>query len=249
MELGWLIAVTFLITVSTSVLSGMSGGGAGFVVIPYYIFIGLTPQEAVATGKMGGLGAATGAITAFRGKGLVDKRFIRSFLVITTLCALFSAWFMPRLDASIFQTVIGWMLIILTPTLFINKASLQPGERSRRWIIGGFIAYTIISLAQTTMGTGIGTLLVLVLMFGFGLNALQANATKRVAQVLQAAILFVLLFVQGLVVLGHGVAALLGSMIGSHIGSKIAIKKGAAFVKIILAILMLTSGIVLLLEF
>lgn len=94
----------------------MSGGGAGFFAIPYFIFIGLTPQEAVATGKMGGLGAATGAVTAFRGKGLVHRRFIVPFLVITTICALFSAWLMPRLDASLFQSIIGVTLLLLAPT-------------------------------------------------------------------------------------------------------------------------------------
>lgn len=97
------------------------------------------------------------------------------------------------------------------------------------------------------MGTGIGTLLILVLMFAFGLSALEANATKRVAQISQAVILFVLLFIQGLVVLGHGVAALLGSLIGSHLGSKIAIKKGNRFVKIMLAVIMTASGVALLL--
>ena len=242
----WLIGLTFVLTASLGVVSGMSGGGAGFFMVPYYIFIGLTPQQAVATGKMGGLGMSTGAITAFRGKGLVSKRYIVPFLAITSACALLSAWLIPRIDGAVFQTIIGWMLIIMIPTLFIKTARLQPGERSRPWIVAGFIVYTIVSLAQTMFGTGIGTILVLVLMFLFGLNALQANATKRVAQFSQAIILFVLLLLQGLVVVGHGIAAMLGSMLGSHVGSRIAIKKGSGFIKIMLAIVMLISGIALL---
>ncbi len=242
----WLIGLTFVVTAVFGVVSGMSGGGAGFFVIPYFIFIGLTPQQAIATQKMSGLGAATGAVTAFHGKGLVDKRYIVPFMTITTICAVIAAWLIPKIDAAVFQTIIGWMLIALTPTLFIKKASLGPGARTRPWIVAGFIAYTLVSFGQTMFGTGIGTILVLVMMFLFGLDALQANATKRVAQISQAIILFVLLLIQGLVQLSHGIAAMLGSLLGSHIGSRIAIKKGTHFVKIMLAVVMLTSGIALL---
>ncbi len=83
-------------------------------------------------------------------------------------------------------------------------------------------------------------------MFLFGLGALEANATKRVAQSVQSVILFVLLSIQGLVFWWHGLAGLLGSTIGSHIGGRIALKKGDRFVKLMLAIIMLTSGIALL---
>jgi uncharacterized protein len=244
--LDWLVLLTFAVTFITGIVSGLSGGGAGFVTTPYYILIGLTPQEAVATGKMGGIGISFGSIGAFRGKGLVHKKYLGALLGITIACALVAAWLLPRLDSSILQQVIGWVLIILSPTLFINKGVFKPGKRSRGWIVAGFIAYTFITFAQTMMGTGIGTLLVLILMFLFGLSALEANATKRVAQVSQAVILFVLLLVQGLVIVSHGIAAMIGSWIGGHIGSKIALKKGSGFVKLVLAVVMVISGVSLL---
>lgn len=79
----------------------------------------------------------------------------------------------------------------------------------------------------------------------FGLTALEANATKRVAQAVQSVLMFVLLFFQGFIVVGHGVATLLGSFIGTHIGSKLAIKKGDQFIKYALAVMMAISGVVL----
>lgn len=83
-------------------------------------------------------------------------------------------------------------------------------------------------------------------MFLFGLSALESNATKRVAQSIQAVVLFVLLGIQGLVVWTHGLAGLAGSLIGAHIGTHIALRKGEGFVRIMLAVVMLTSGIALL---
>ena len=243
----WLVGVTFLVGFLSSLLSGMSGGGGGFITIPYYLLIvGLPPANALATAKMGGIGTSIGGISAFKGKGLVHKGLVFKVVAITFVCSLISAWLIPRVDPALFQRLIGAFLIVLVPTLFINKAAFQPGERSKHWIGLGFALYVVFSFLQTLIGTGMGSILVLILMFLFGLSALESNATKRVAQSVQSAILFVLLAVQGLVYWWHGVAGLAGSLIGSHIGTHIAIKKGSGFVKIMLAVVMLTSGIALL---
>lgn len=241
-----LIALTFAVSLVLSILSGFSGGGGGFLLTPYYIFIGLAPQQAIATGKFGGVGVSLGALAAFRGKGLVDKRYIWPLLVITFICALIAARLLPHLDGELLQRVIGILLIALVPTLFIDRAGLQPGQRSQRSIAFGYVLSVFIIFSQTLAGSGVGTLLMLVLMFFFGLDALQANATKRAAQLLQAAMLSVLLFFQGLVLIGHAIAGLAGSFIGCYIGSRVAVKKGAGFVKASLAILMALSGLLLL---
>lgn len=241
-----LVFLTLGVTFAASIVSGMGGGGGGFVVIPYFIAIGLPPAQALATAKLGGIGTATGSLTAFRGKGLVDRTYLLPFTLITLACALVSAWLIPQINSQIFEKAIGAVLLIMIPTLFIKRKSFQPGPRTRGWIILGFIAYTFFSFAQTLVGTGLGTMVVLVLMYLFGLDALRASATKRVAQAVQAVVLFVLLAMQGLVVWAHAVAALTGTTIGTHIGTKIAIKEGAGFVKIMLAVVMAISGVSLL---
>ena len=242
----WLVLVTFVVSIFASTLSGMSGGGGGFITIPYFLLIGLPPANALATAKMGGIGTAFGALTAFKGKGLVHKKLVIPFMAITFVCAIISSYLIPRIDPVLFQNIIGAVLLLLIPTLFIKKVAFQPGERSRGWIIAGFIGYTVFSFLQTLVGTGMGSLVVLILMFLFGLGALEASATKRVAGTIQSVVLFVLLAVQGLVMWAHGIAGLVGSVIGSHIGTHIAIKKGNQFVKIMLACLMAVSGVILL---
>jgi uncharacterized protein len=241
------VILTFFIAFVSSIFSGMSGGGGGFIIIPYFIAIGLSPANALATAKLGGIGVAIGSLTAFRGKGYVDKRYIKPFVIIMLVCALISAWLIPKIDSQLFEKIIGAALLLLTPTLFIKRAAFQPGPRSRTMIIWGFIAYTFFSFAQTALGSGIGTMIVLVLMFLFGMDALHASATKRVTQAVQAVVLFVLLALQGLVVWAHAGASLLGTVLGTHIGTHIAMKRGTNFVKYVLAGVMIVSGIALLL--
>jgi uncharacterized membrane protein YfcA len=242
----WLVLLTFVLSFLTSIFSGMGGGGGGFVMTPYFLFIGLPPANAIATMKLVGIGTTVGSIAAFQGKGLIRTRLVIPFMAIILVCALISAWIIPRLDPLFFEKFIGALLLVMIPTLFIKKAAFQPGKRSRAWIVMGFVAYTLFAFLQTLLGTGMGTLVVLVLMFLFGLSALEANATKRAAGIVQGVLLLILLGIQGLVVWTHAIAGGLGSVIGSHIGARIAIKKGDQFVKIILAVVMLASGIALL---
>ena len=242
----WLVVLTFFIGLASSVLSGMGGGGGGFIMMPYLIFIGLTPAQALATMKLGSTGTTIGSLTAFKGTGLIRRNLVAPFMAITLVCALIAAWIIPQIDSGVFQKIIGAALIVLIPTLFIKKASFQPGARSRGYIIVGYIAYTAFAFLQALVGTGIGTVLVLILMFLFGLSALEAQATKRIAQPIQGVVLFVFLAIQGLVVWAHGIAGMLGAIIGSHIGTKFAIKRGEGFVKIMLAVVMAVSGVVLL---
>jgi uncharacterized membrane protein YfcA len=243
----WLVLVTFLVTLFTGLLSGMSGGGGGVVVIPYFIAIGMPPASALATAKFGALGTSLGSLTAFKGKGMVDRRYIAPFMVITFLCALVSAWLIPQIDSKVFEKIIGVALLLMLPTLFINKAAFQPGSRTRAWVVVGFVAYTIFSFVQTLLGSGIGTMLVLVLMYLFGMDVLHATATKRVTQSVQAAVLFVLLAIQGLVVWAHGLAAIVGSAVGTHFGTYVALRGGTKFVKVMLAVVVFISGVSLLL--
>lgn len=242
----WLVVLTFFVGLGTSVISGMGGGGGGFVIMPYFLFIGLPPAFSLATAKFGGVGTSVGAITAFRGKGLVNKKLVVPFMAITFICAIISAWLIPQIDTGIFEKVIGIVLIAMIPTLFIKKVALQPGHRTRGWIVAGYVGFILFSFLQTLIGTGMGAMVVLVLMYLFGLNALEANATKRVSQSVQAIILVILLGLQGFLNWPHAIAAFLGATIGSHYGAHIAIKKGNAFVKIMLAVVMAVSGVALL---
>lgn len=242
----WLVLLTFVLSFVTSIFSGMGGGGGGFVMTPYLIFIGLPPANAIATMKLVGIGTGLGSVSAFRGKGLIRKKLVIPFMAIILVCALIAAWLIPKIDPQLFEKLIGVILLVMVPTLFIKKKAFQPGERTQGWIVVGFFAYAFFAFLQAMFGTGLGTIVVLVLMFLFGLTPLEANATKRAAGLIQSVTVFILLSIQGFVVWTHAIAGVLGSVIGSHIGAHIAIKKGDNFIKLMLAIVMVASGIGLL---
>src|SRR5438309_932634 len=66
--------VIFVITFVASILSGMTGGGGGYVVTPLLIALGFTPQQSIATAKLWALGIDSGSIAAYRHKHVKHGR-------------------------------------------------------------------------------------------------------------------------------------------------------------------------------
>jgi len=242
-----LILVTFIVAFLSSILSGMSGGGGGFIMTPYYLLIGLTPQQIVAGASVASLGLGSSSLVAMRGKQLIDKRFLWPLTGLTVLFTILAMLVLPRIQSGFFEVVIGVLLIALAPTLFIKRASMQPGERSRRSIVIGYVTYATILFASS-LGSGLATLLFLPLMLLMGLSALQSNALRRVLMLFQAGVAFCIVLPQGYIVWSYALAALAGCYLGGFIGTKVALKQGEKFVKYGLAGIMVVSGIVLLVK-
>jgi len=242
-----LIPVTFIVAFLSSIISGMSGGGGGFIMTPYYLLIGLTPQQIVASASVASLGLGSSSLIAMRGKQLINKKFLPLLVILTIAFTLLAMLVLPKIQSSTFETVIGILLIVLSPTLFIKKASLQPGERSRKSILLGYVVYAIILFASS-LGGGLATLLFLPLMFLMGLSVMQSNALRRVLMLIQAVIAFLVLLPKGYIIWSYALAALIGCYIGGHIGTKIALKRGDNFIKYSLATIMVISGALLLMK-
>ena len=242
-----LLPVTFIVAFLSSIISGMSGGGGGFIMTPYYLLIGLTPQQIVAGASVASLGLGSSSLIAMRGKGLIEKRFLWPLAIVTVLFTILAMLVLPRIQSGMFEIAIGILLILLAPTLFIKKSSMQPGERSRKSIIAGYIIYAIILFASS-LGSGLATLLFLPLMFLMGLSALQSNALRRTLMLVQALVAFCIVLPQGYIIWGYALAALVGCYLGGFIGTKIALKRGEKFVKYGLAGVMIISGLVLLIK-
>ena len=241
-----LLLVTFTVAFLSSIVSGISGGGGGFVMTPYFLLIGFSPQQIVGGGSVASLGLGGSSLLAMRGQKLIHKKFLWPLMILTLISTVLAMSVLPKISGNTFQIVIGFLLIILAPTLFIKKARFQPGQRSKKSIYAGYFVYAGILFASA-LGSGLATLLFLPLLFLMGLTALEANATRRVLMLMQSAITFCIVLPQGFIIWSHTLASLAGCWIGGHIGTKIALKKGDKFVKIGLATVMVLSGLGLIL--
>jgi uncharacterized membrane protein YfcA len=238
------IILLFVGGLVTGVLSGISGGGAGMLMIPLMIAVGLSPQQAVATGKMSALGSAFGGLSAFRKSGHIRRDIFKVMLPIAIIIGLLTPLIFIKLDSEVMQKAIGVILLLMVPTLFIRKKSTMIHGSKRRRL--GYFLYSIVLTLQSLFGSGVGSLSLFVMTLLFGTSKIEANATKRAITAVITPLTFVGLFIAGFVHVIYGLAAITGSFIGTHFGSKIAIRKGDEFVTYAMAfVVSISAGILL----
>ncbi len=236
------LTIIFVSSVLMGVLSGVSGGGAGIIMLPVMLAVGLPPQVAVATMKMGGLGAAFGGLTAFRKTSHIRKDIVKVMAPIAVIIGIVTPVIFQKMDSDLFEKALGAVMLLTIPLLFTKK-SFKPSRHSH---FVGYLLYSVSLFLVAIFSAGIGYLAIFIMLFFFGTSKIEANATKRVVMVFQVPLTFLGLLVAGFVSIPHGLTILIASYIGTHLGTKLALKKGEQFISLSMALVALLTGTYLL---
>lgn len=226
-----------------SIFSGVAGGGGGFVITPLGILLGLSPAQAVSSGKFNGLAVTLSELRSYRGN--VSRRRIFAIMILAFLVGLLAPLVIKSLDGRLYRIILGSILLILLPIMYYKRIGVTQRQPTRLQVAIGSILLTISLLLQGIFSGGLGSLVNVVLMGLFGQTANEAQITRRWAQlILNTTIIFGVLS-SGLIVWPVVVAGLGSGLFGSAIGARIALRKGDAFAAHILLILMGVSALVL----
>jgi uncharacterized protein len=226
-----------------SILSGISGGGGGFITTPFMIFLGLTPQQAIASGKIGGLGVTLGSLTGLTKAKVHRKKPIILLMILSGIVGLIAPHLITRLDNEIYRNILGILIILLVPVMLYRKVGIK-SRTPNTWqkIIAGPVLFATL-LLQAVFSGGMGSLVVLALMTLAGMTALEANVTKRFSQVLMNSLLVIGLWGTGLIIWEVASVLFACNIVGGYVGAHLAVKRGDKFVTYVIAALMVVSGI------
>lgn len=214
---------------------------------PLFIFLGLTPQQAIASGKIGGMGTTLGSLQGLMSSKIHRWKVVLPLMIMAVVVGLAAPFAIKHLDNSLYRHLIGVILILLIPVILLKKVGIETKE-PKAWQKALAVPLLFITLLmQAIFSSGMGTLVVLVLMGFLGMRALEANVTKRLSQVLLNTLLIIGLLGSGLIIWSVAAVIFFTNLAGSYIGSKVALKRGDLFVTRIFAVMMLVSGLALLL--
>jgi uncharacterized membrane protein YfcA len=238
-------AVSFV----AALMSGVSGGGGGFITTPMLILLGLTPAQAVSSGKFAGLSVAIGSLSGLRA---VNSRKLWRGAFPIILLALGIGALVPfaivNLDADVYKRILGVILLLMIPVLIIRKVGFREQPTSKLKTSIGTALLVVALWLQGVFSGGMGTLVNIILMGMMGMTPLEANITKRYSQlVLNTTVVLGVLWT-GLIVWSVAAVAVCASLLGSYLGARLAVKKGNRFVMITFMVAMFVSGVALLLE-
>ena len=248
MDLPLAIIVTLT---ACSVLGGIFNaisGGAGMIIVPLMLVLGLPPINAIAVNKFQNtLGSATATYQYLR-KGFIDINAIRSLLIYTLVFSCIGVGLLQWFSAAgILEVIIPYILIFIglyfafvpKTTSSANKAKMPQGRfnaviGTSAGLYGGFFG----------LGTGPALVLAFSALRGYDLRLAVTNS-RIIMMVIHSSSLLILMF-NGHVWWLIAICMAIGNMLGSYIGSHLLIKSGQGFIKALLVIVPLASAVKLL---
>lgn len=135
---------TFAVGVAASVVSGIAGGGGGLISAPFFIFIGLPPQIAVATTKFGALGLTLGSIAKFRKTEYVRKEYVLFLSILSVVAAILGSQILLISSNENIERIVGAMMLVALPFSFIKDVGIAGFRPAYGKEVVGYVLYFFI---------------------------------------------------------------------------------------------------------
>lgn len=236
--------VTLLTGLAAGFMSGFIGGGAGIIIAPMLLFMGLPPHMSVGTARIGAFGLSIGSLFRFLRSNEIIWSFVIPLIVMSIPAAFLGAYLVLSLEPSVVEKAIGVILIVAAYIMYQNEKRTTPDRGMSKWI-----SYPIFFLARTiqaAFGAGVGLLLTVVYVKLMGLTVRQSSATKRLPGIVVILITTVIFGLEGIIDYELGAILFGGSLIGGYAGAHTALAVDQKFVTRAFAALAFAFGVFLL---
>lgn len=222
--LGFLVFFGFMAAFIDSVV-----GGGGLISIPALMWTGLPPLTVLGTNKVAAvMGAFTSFVTFVR-SGKVDGWLIRRLFPISLIGSAVGVLAVRQIPSEFLRPLVVVMLILVLIYSVLKKdwgkESTYSGMSTRLLMLSGVVAFTF-----GFFGPGTGSFLLFAfLMVGFDFLGAAANARAlNFASNIAAAVLFSYF---GIVDFAHAIPMGLSMIVGAWCGARVALSKGAGYVR------------------
>ncbi len=240
------LAIYGVVVFFSTIAGGMAGGGAGFILTPLLIFMGLTPAESIATGKAGSLVSVARNIQILSKEKLHSWRFVVPFMVTALVIGLIAPQLIVGIDDEVYKRAVGVLLLVMIPVMYFKKVGTSKVAVGTHRTAVGAVLLVAAMVLQAVFSSGLGVLVNIVLIWVFGMGALEANITKRYSQLVLNVVTVIGLLFTGLIVWEIAIVNAICAFAGTTIGARLAVKKGNATVMYLFMVIMGISGVRLL---
>lgn len=231
----WLLAAVPLTGFVAGFVNTLAGAGS-LVTLPMLILLGLPANVANGTNRVGVLLQNVVAVGAFRRGGALPMNGGWALVVPSVVGSIAGAALAVDLDETVLRRTIGaLMLVMLAVMLLKPERWLQehrPAQGRRLWAqvpiffaigaYGGFIQ------------AGVGIFLIAGLVLGAGFELVRANAVKNLIVLVFTAAALVVFVSNDQVEWWLGLLLAAGQMLGAWTAVRMALRRGAQFVRVVL---------------
>ncbi len=235
LQYGLLIIVGML----AGVINTLAGGGS-LLTIPVLIFMGLPPNVANATNRIGIAFQALIGTAGYRSKGVSNFPFNIYLGISALIGSLIGAQIAVDIKGETFNKLLAIiMLFVVAVIVFKPKASsLQLPERlTGKYLFYAIIGFFFIGIYGGFINAGIGFVIILFLNNVNRLSLIKTNATKVSLVFIYTCGALALFAYNGKVDWSTGFVLAIGTSIGAWWSSRWSVDKGEGVIKIAMVIM------------
>ena len=225
---------------------GSISGGAGLISVPVLLLLGVPPHISLGTSNFGDVGFKLGNIIKFSQLKNLGVRW-KDVLILTIIAVpatILGVTFVVSVDPSILSKLIGGVLLILIPLMFVNKdLGIKENRAKGARLIWSHFAFFITRVWVGFFSPGSGFLETYVKMKGYGYTILQGKAVTRIPHILAGIGGVIVFAVSDFIDYRLAILMFIGMLIGGYAGTAYAIRKGDKWLKPILGIIIVATAI------
>ncbi len=224
-------------------------GSGSLVTLPLLIFLGLPANVANGTNRVAILMQTVVAVKTFRKAGQLSLKTGMALAVPAIAGAVIGAMVAVDLDEDTLRRVIGGLMVVMLLVILVRPKRWLEGKAGTiserpNWIqipvflgigfYGGFIQ------------AGVGIFLLAGLVLSAGFNLVGANAVKNLIVLVFTVFALAVFVWNDQVQWVLGLVLGVGNMLGAWVAARMAVQRGAAFVRYLLIAVIVVSALVLL---
>ena len=242
------ILLVFLVGILTGFINTLSGSGS-LISLPILMFIGLPPHLANGTNRVGILFQNLVGTANYHRQKVLDIPMGVKVAIPAILGSIAGAFVVLEMSERAVEIAVAVVLLLmLIPLWFKPKQWLEGKDMDGRKhnVILRWLIFFVVGMYGGFIQAGVGIFLLAALVLNVGYDLVKANALKVFINLIFTPFALLVFIIQGQVDWGIGITLAFGNAIGAYFASRWSVAWGPAFVRYVLVIVIIGSGIKLL---
>jgi uncharacterized protein len=242
----WLLAAVPVTGIAAGFINTLAGSGS-LITLPLLILLGLPANVANGTNRVGVVMQNIVAVATFRQQGALDARGTWLLVVPSVVGSVIGAQLAVDLNEELLRQIIGVLMLLMIVVMFIQPERWlehQGPRRPRPWV--EVPLFFVIGIYGGFLQAGVGIFLIAALVLSAGFNLVSANAVKNLMVLVFTAAALVVFIVHDQVNWTLGLLLAAGQSLGAWIAARMAVKRGARFVRWVVIVVIVLSAAALL---
>ena len=241
--------VDFFILVTAGIAVGFINtlaGGGSTISLSVLMLMGLSPAVANGTNRIGIAVQNLVSVGSFKQQGVLDTKKGLYLSIPATIGSILGAYIAIDLNENVFEKVMAIVLLLMLVFILFNPQKLIKEQselvnKALNW--KQYLLFFFIGIYGGFIHLGIGYFLLSALILSAGYELVKANAVKVLIVLVYTPFTLVVFIWNDMIDYKMGFSLALGSALGAFIASRMAVKRGAEFVRwVIVVIILLTAA-------